>query len=613
MSAVSSPLSHIFARRAAALALLVLGVLMTASPSVLDGHRAKYVHVRWRPEVGANTRAGLESRFSLREQRHEGQSFGYDLLDDSTSNIRALLQHPAVEDTHDLDRQRMTVAATAEDGDSNTGIVWRWGVEGALPYVVPVGILLVAIGALCLAGAQRHLDGIARAAAWARRLTWSDILTWTSSRLPMLGPIGFGVFRLALSMMLGVLLLHNGIDDGFLLLEQQRHLPLPFTGWIHTLAATPGATGMLQGALCVALVLFAAGVFARATFLAIAVGFNVWFCTLALRAGTHPLGTLPLALMALVIVPWGEGIGVDRWRSGGSGRSRVPYGYAPWVLALALGVGFAAASFAKMRSGTDWVLNGTVRYHFMAEAEIAMVTWGLWIAARPAIAVLVSAGAVIGETIVILGAFAGPAMRLAFGALAASLFAGFILFHAAVWPAWWVLLLGFLPWEWIDTAVHRTTGDAVPPRRLLTISAAVLATLLVGQQIVISWANREIAPFFSAFDMYSATFSSPEQFERVNGGPRFRVLAQTTEREYDVGDCVRANRLAIEEMEQALRQDGMPAALPVAEKSVTGCAAVIPDASAVRVIADQREFDRERGRTSYRYRDRLVAQWPVRR
>ena len=199
---------------------------------------------------------------------------------------------------------------------------------------------------------------------------------------------------------------------------------------------------------------------------------------------------------------------------------------------------------------------------------------------------LVSAGAVIGETVVILGAFAGPVVRLAFGAVAASLLIGFILFHAAVWPAWWVLLLGFLPWEWIDTAAHRITGDAVPPRRLLTISAAVLATLLVGQQIVISWANREIAPFFSAYDMYSATFSSPEQFERANGGPRFRVLVQTTEREYDVGDCVRANRPAIDEMEQALRQDGILAALPVAEKSATGCAAAIPDASTVRVIAD---------------------------
>ena len=598
MSAVSSSISHLSARHASALALLVLGVLMTASPSVLDGDRAKYVHVRWRPEVAANTRAGLEARFSLREQRREGQSFGYDLLDDSTSNIRALLQHPAVEDTHDLDRQRMTVAATAEDGDSNTGLAWRWGVEDALPYALPIGILLLASGALGLTASQKHLNGIARLPAL---------------RLPALGPVGFGAFRIALSMMLSVLLLHNGIDDGFLPLEQQRHLPLPFTGWIHTLAAIPGATGMLQGALCVALVLFAAGVFAQASFVAIVVGFNVWFCMWALRAGTHPLGTLPLALIALVIVPWGEGIGVDRWRSGSAGKSRVPYGYAPWVLALALGVGFTAASFAKMRSGLDWVSNGTVRYHFMAEAEIAMVTWGLWIAARPAVAVLVSAGAVIGETVVILGAFAGPVVRLAFGAVAASLLIGFILFHAAVWPAWWVLLLGFLPWEWIDTAAHRITGDAVPPRRLLTISAAVLATLLVGQQIVISWANREIAPFFSAYDMYSATFSSPEQFERANGGPRFRVLVQTTEREYDVGDCVRANRPAIDEMEQALRQDGIPAALPVAEKSATGCAAAIPDASTVRVIADQREFDWERGRTSYRYRDRLVGQWPVRR
>ena len=59
----------------------------------------------------------------------------------------------------------------------------------------------------------------------------------------------------------------------------------------------------------------------------------------------------------------------------------MPRGYGPWVLCLALGVGFGAAAFAKVRGGPDWILNGTVRYHFMAEAlTAARVPWGPWIA-----------------------------------------------------------------------------------------------------------------------------------------------------------------------------------------------------------------------------------------
>ncbi len=42
------------------------------------------------------------------------------------------------------------------------------------------------------------------------------------------------------------------------------------------------------------------------------------------------------ALVALLPAPWNEGVGVERWRAGGSGPpSRVPRGYGPWGLGLA--------------------------------------------------------------------------------------------------------------------------------------------------------------------------------------------------------------------------------------------------------------------------------------
>ncbi len=130
--------------------LLAFAALLAASHPLLDGHQAKYIHIRWTPEVSAGARRALERRFALRVEAGEGRSFGYDLLDDSTGNIRALLQHPAVEDSDALDRARFTVAANAEDGDSRTGLAWRWGVEAILPLFAPLGAALVIAGGTLL-------------------------------------------------------------------------------------------------------------------------------------------------------------------------------------------------------------------------------------------------------------------------------------------------------------------------------------------------------------------------------------------------------------------------------------------------------------------------------
>ena len=131
------------ARAQRAAAFVALGILLLAAHPLLNGNPAKYVHVRWSPEITPAARGQLERRFDLREQQGEGQSFGYDLLDDSPGNTRALLEHPVVDDTHDLDRARFAVSESAEDGDSRTGIAWRWGLEAALPYMRPVGLALI--------------------------------------------------------------------------------------------------------------------------------------------------------------------------------------------------------------------------------------------------------------------------------------------------------------------------------------------------------------------------------------------------------------------------------------------------------------------------------------
>jgi hypothetical protein len=76
---------------------------------------AASVNVRWQESVADAERSALESRFHLTRGRPvpspvegpvEGRTWQYELVDYSRDNIRALVEHPAVEDTHRLDRAR---------------------------------------------------------------------------------------------------------------------------------------------------------------------------------------------------------------------------------------------------------------------------------------------------------------------------------------------------------------------------------------------------------------------------------------------------------------------------------------------------------------------------
>ena len=63
------------------------------------------MHVRWKPGTTDSDRAALEQRFHLRDGvATEQNTWAYHLADTSTDNIRAIIQHPQVEDTADLNR-----------------------------------------------------------------------------------------------------------------------------------------------------------------------------------------------------------------------------------------------------------------------------------------------------------------------------------------------------------------------------------------------------------------------------------------------------------------------------------------------------------------------------
>jgi hypothetical protein len=72
---------------------------------VTFGGRPVYIHVRWAPSVDDAARQRLEQTLGLIEgEPREGRTWGYTLTAPSRANIQTLVQHPAVEDTHNLNR-----------------------------------------------------------------------------------------------------------------------------------------------------------------------------------------------------------------------------------------------------------------------------------------------------------------------------------------------------------------------------------------------------------------------------------------------------------------------------------------------------------------------------
>ena len=78
---------------------------------------APRVHVRWVEGLSDDERMALERQLSLAAgSRREGTTWEYDLVNPSTQAGVALVKHPAVEDTHYIDRAHGEVTADAPLG-----------------------------------------------------------------------------------------------------------------------------------------------------------------------------------------------------------------------------------------------------------------------------------------------------------------------------------------------------------------------------------------------------------------------------------------------------------------------------------------------------------------
>lgn len=119
--------------------------LATAEP-------APVIHVRWRPDVSDVDRAIAERQLLLANpEGTDARTFAYSVMDFSDANIRAIVTHPLIEDTHEIDRGAFRLQPTAPLGQET-----RW-LAHDLPLLRDDGtrraILWLLIGLLIVSGA----------------------------------------------------------------------------------------------------------------------------------------------------------------------------------------------------------------------------------------------------------------------------------------------------------------------------------------------------------------------------------------------------------------------------------------------------------------------------
>lgn len=119
---------------------------------------APRIHVRWAEGVTAEQRMALERQFSLQAgEARESSTWAYELADPSRSNIRALIEHPSVADTHHINRGSATVASSASRGARLTtaGALSRWRDSAAAAWIARFSLTSLLVCAAWLATTGR--------------------------------------------------------------------------------------------------------------------------------------------------------------------------------------------------------------------------------------------------------------------------------------------------------------------------------------------------------------------------------------------------------------------------------------------------------------------------
>jgi hypothetical protein len=292
-------------------------------------------------------------------------------------------------------------------------------------------------------------------------------------------------------------------------------------------------------------------------------------------------------MLALLPARWHDAWSVDAWLRRRRGNRAAAAGgplyvYTFWAPALVLGVAFAAAALSKTTGGLQWIANGTVKYHFISDHAHAWTSWGLVLGRYHWVAVAMSAYAVVVEYLLVTAVFSRRGWYRALLAVASLfLLVGFALFQGIVWPAWWMLLGAFLPWGRIAAPPAARAG-----RSLTTAQMAAVAAV-IAQQIVVSARHVEARPLLSAYDMYSATYASPDDYEAASN-LEYRIVARSAEGWADVPGCIVDDRAAAI---ARLAFAGSPADRGRLRDLVGPCLRGRPGVEQIRLEGDRQVFD----------------------
>ena len=130
--------------------------------------RAPFVNVRWRDGLSVETRRQHEIDLHLVNGEPSGDAWRYELASPRPADIRAIVRHPDVRDTHRIDRDTGTLSA---DGGYGTVRVW-WrgpfvGVHGPLQFrALLAGV--TAITLVCAVVSSRNARKVRRPVLQAR-------------------------------------------------------------------------------------------------------------------------------------------------------------------------------------------------------------------------------------------------------------------------------------------------------------------------------------------------------------------------------------------------------------------------------------------------------------
>jgi hypothetical protein len=566
------------------------------------------VHITWAP-LEPSERQLLEQRFRLAEGVElTDRSWAYVPTDTDPQTLRAIVTHPAVQATNGIDRRALRLARdgplSARRGGMLPGLARGARIAKLVAVLLALVGMVAVFAAMPLAARVRDLALDARADP---RAAVSTVASAIQRGIPVASAEAAGAFRICFGTLVVLLVTANPVDRFDVSPPAVASAAGVYAIVVSWLAAHGAFVDTLGALLTITGVLFVAGVFTRVTFAAFVAAFFLWACVLTLHTSHHVVSALHVALVCLLVAPWGDAWSVDAWLRGWRGsRSLSPgrrYGYAIWAPGFVLGIAFLAAAWSKLQGGPDWILNGTVKYHFISDLDDALVTWGPWLTRTHWIAVAMSATAIAVEALVITASFSRSAFhRVVLGLASAALLSGFALFQGVIWPGWWMLLVSFLPWHRIRARSADVSGQlSLAPAQLVVI------VLIAVQQMLVSASGTEARPLASQYDMYSATYASPYEYE-LSENLVYRVIVTSDGASYQIPDCQLDDGTA----ERVRAAVAGPTITHELGEVLRGCRADGGDVSTVTLRGDRHVYDWDARQFTWREGIDVIGPFQVR-